>query len=208
MASPPELEKPPEPIPFRSERLSELLAGAAAVTFGITACILWGSASATQLGPTTLAAVKAELGLCAGGVSGLAAVLLVSLFYVWELKPLPDSTEKDLKDRDEQRKRIFGLAFVGHVAALIVVMLAVGGVLPQVSIISAYQKGERNALLDQNTTLTWFTALWTFVWGIVRLWNDTDNMRTKKKPSKIPETTVNVGAAPRVGRRLRSAWVL
>lgn len=39
MAAVPEVEKGPEPIPFRSERLSELIAGAAAVIFGITACI-------------------------------------------------------------------------------------------------------------------------------------------------------------------------
>lgn len=207
MASVAEVEKGPEPIPFRAERLSELIAGAATVTFGITACILWGSSAEMQLGPTTLAAVKSELGLCAGGVSGLAVVLLVSLFYTWELKPLPQSTKTEMESRDIQRNKIFSMALVAHVASLIVIMLAVGGVLPQTSIISAYQKGERNALIDQVTTLTWFTALWAFAWGIVRLWNDADKQRKdvdKLKKDENKQSTVFT----RQQLRLRSAWVL
>lgn len=151
---------------LRRDRLSELVAGLATTGFSLYAVFAIATSQTSVEGPTTVSALKTLMYVTIGDMIGFVLVFLTSLYT---------SSVGDLgTEEDNARKHAWeGFADYLFIISAFISSVAIGGVFPKISLIDVYQTAQRETLLDQNITITWFVGAWAVVWGIMRALNAT-----------------------------------
>ena len=140
---------------FRAERVSELMAGLAALSIMFVTMLFWTFLRGANVGTTMKAAVNAEV--------GLSAVTMVCEFLALALAAYSAS-------RGETSAH-WGVRTL-QVGAVVLATFVVGGVAPRISVPSVYQKGQADPQVNNATVLCWFAWVWALVWMSLRTWND------------------------------------
>lgn len=142
-------------LPWRKERISEVMAGGAALLLQCVSVLFWSFVQSADLGATVKAAIRSELGL------GLVALLL----QVGSLGAAAQSMRAGAAVAPwyANGSQLLSAVFATVVAA---------GVAPRISLVSVYQAGQADPQLQNITILTWFAWVWTLAWLALRMWND------------------------------------
>lgn len=140
---------------FRAERVSELMAGLAALSVMFVTMLFWTFLRSANVGTTMKSAVNTEV--------ALTAVTMVCEFIALILASYSAS-------RGELSAH-WGVRTL-QVGAVTLATFVVGGVAPRISVASVYQKGQGDAQVNNATVLCWFAWAWALVWMSLRTWND------------------------------------
>lgn len=144
---------------IETKRVSELVAGVATVGFSIAATTSWVTSLGLDVGPTARKAISTQRYIALGYTAGFAIVLAASVY----------TALRTTAENRKQTSEFIGASF--FLVTSVCSAVAVGGVFKDVSLIDVYQSAERNAIIDQNVTITWFVATWAVIWGVMRALN-------------------------------------
>lgn len=161
---------------LQRQRLSEFIAGGAALGFAAFSTYSASVAKDIAEGPTAKAAMNMLMLVTVGNTVGFFIVIVISIYA---------SSDKFISTNSTVQWETIG-DYIFLISSF-VAAVAIGGVFPDMSLVDVYQTSQRKSLIDQSITVTWFVGAWTVIWGIMRAWN----VSIRRRPSesaKIPET--------------------
>lgn len=166
---------------FRSERLSELLAGGASSVILVVDALFWAFLQSAELGSTMKRAVQVQIAVAVLAVATGAGAL------VWSGR---SAMKGDATAHWGAR--------TSQLACLVLCTFLAGGVFPRTSLASVYQKGQADPQVNNAVVLCWFSWVWTVVWVSLRTWNDAAALQpaAAAAPAEKPASPAEKPAAP------------
>jgi hypothetical protein len=158
-------------------RSSELLAGATTVGFAFFTTWAVQASIDSVSGNAAKAAAQTLRSLTVGGATGFLLVWITGLY----------SSRGVTTQRQQVAEHVADYIFL---VSTFVAAIALGAVFKDVSLLSVYQKSQRETLVDHDIMLTVFVFVWAVIWAILRTIN-TPQRRTIGKPISVPQSVAS-----------------